>query len=99
MEGINTNVHIENINFTKGNTDLTFSSNVVNAGGVYVYYGACACDHSDPCSVYNERHKDRTNVIITNCTFANNHGFKDAAILLDLVVDDQDLNGRNVLGI
>ena len=35
-----------------------------------------------------------TNIIITNYTFANNHGFKSAAILLDLVVDDQDLNGR-----
>ena len=96
LKGVDILVHIDSSTFKGGNRELEFSSNVAYAGGIYVYYGNCACEHSQTwCS--RHRRADRRNFVISNSTFVDNHGFHGAAILLTSVIDDENLNGRHEL--
>ena len=94
LKGIDTLINIENSYFINGNSDLKFSANVAYAGGLYVYYGDCACGYDGICAQHGRNRQDDRNLIVRNCTFVNNHGFKGAAILLESVIDDQDLNNK-----
>ena len=92
-KGVDMLVSIENSMFKDGNSDLEFSSNVANAGGVYVYYGSPAW--IPDCDGYGQSWRTETRqLILNNCTFVNNHGFHGAAVVFESVIDDQDLNGR-----
>ena len=93
IKGVDVVVHIEGSEFINGNADLKFSSNIAFAGGMYIYYGSCVCDldYAEPCR--SAQHKDNRTFALTNSTFINNHGFQGAAIYLESVIDDEDLNG------
>ena len=90
-------MNVANSIFTNGNSNVKFSSNVASAGGLYVYYGNCECTHYRVCAQHDTDDIDKRRLLITNSTFTNNHGFKGAAIFLESVVDNQDLNGRQEL--
>ena len=94
VKNVDVVVHIEDSMFMNGNAVLKFSSNVAFAGGIYIYYGDCVCslDYEEPCR--STEHIDNRVFVLTNSTFINNHGFRGAAINLESVVDDQDLNGK-----